>query len=303
MFNISDHIVKKQLNLVSTTTSECAEHIKSPVCSGKTTLKALSKFINTNDTNDEAIVKKAANILDCKSESCVVSHPTFRQYLSPTETTLIRRELETNFKARGPRDNNALLSNNNIDEILQQWAIIFTDFFNCPFAMMDFFETQDRLANISLPDVYLGNEKQNLGPLGGIIRRPCKTFACVLNTDISSGSGKHWVVVFVDMRNDDWSIEYFNSAGNPPPKAVDKWMANTEKDLQEFRNSGNVSKGNVFSVAVTDKIHQQSRTECGPYTLFYIRTRLEGEPFKTFFSEKITDNVMLAFREHLFRKS
>ena len=102
-------------------------------------------------------------------------------------------------------------------------------------------------------------------------------------------------------------MEYFNSAGRPPPKPMIKWMERTAARLAEYRTSkaGPLTPEGVAvtTVAVTDVDHQESQTECGLYALFYIRRRLEGAPYKLFFEQLVPDAAMTAFRKHVFRDS
>jgi hypothetical protein len=129
----------------------------------------------------------------------------------------------------------------------------------------------------------------------------------VINTDTSSGPGKHWVAVFVDCRpapDEPWTVEYFNSAGRPPPKAMVGWMERRRAQLAAYRGQLPSSRGHVcdvIAVPVTDMDHQESQTECGLYALFYIRRRLEGTPYSFFFSQLVPDAAMTAFRAHVFR--
>jgi len=313
--DIAPSNVSKILSRVSTTTSECAHNIgqMDGVCSTENTVGLIADFVQEQggarkEKKSADIIHKAAELLKCPAESCILTHPLFRQYLQveqPRSLTLVDRELEQRFKSRGPRDNRDLLDNANIDGTLRQWAQEFSDFFNCPFAMIDFEETHSPLASISMAGVYNGTEPQSLG-VPRAIRRPCKTFACVVNTDRSTGRGKHWVVVFVDMRDRAlWTVEYFNSSGNPPPKTIVRWMESTAKELRKLRTKkdGLLDPFNsVTALPVTRILHQHSRTECGPYTLFYIRMRLEGESYTFFSEDRVPDEAMGAFRQHLFRK-
>lgn len=45
---------------------------------------------------------------------------------------------------------------------------------------------------------------------------------------------------------------------------------------------------------------QQSRTECGVYSLFYIWSRLNGVPYSYFEETPVPDQLMFEFRQHLF---
>lgn len=258
---------------------------------------------------EAATVRKAAAAVGCGSESCLLAHPQFINYAEEVfglEPAHLQREKDLRFKAAGPRLGHALLNNYNIDETLQRWARVFTSFFPYPFAMMDFDRTGEPFARIDPAAVLAGEVPVDLGPGHEKKRRPCRTLGCVVNTDVSTGKGKHWVAVFVDCRGPGgWTVEYFNSAGRPPPKAMTHWMERTRARLAEARAKADpVSETDaVTAAAVTNVAHQESQTECGLYALFYIRRRLEGTPMAFFEdpSRIITDDEMTEFRKHCFR--
>ena len=298
-----------------TTTSECAEDIGCPEggpCSSEKILQAiegfadavparqeigLSPLLPTEDSAEAEAVRAAAAALNCNSESCVIKHPKFRTFAVRGGVTSqdIKKELDTRFKAEGPRDSLALLSNTHIDATMQRWARLFPEFFPCPFAMMDFDRTKESFATIDILNVLAGKEPVTLGSSIGTVMRPCTCFGCVVNTDVSSGRGKHWVAVFVDCRGPEWTVEYFNSAGNPPPRPMTEWLTRTCVKL--------CTKNPTTVIVVTDLDHQESQTECGLYAMYYIRRRLEGTPVKFFFEQLVPDAAMTAFRQHVFRIS
>ena len=302
--------VAKALAGLTTTTEECAEnidHIPGAPCSSRKMLEAITSFViektaAADAESDAEIVHAAEDALKCTSESCVIMHPTFQQYvitkhLMPEKT--LQLELAQRFKAPGPRDSMALLSNYNIDGTLQRWARVFPEFYPCAFAMMDFDRNGDYFGSTSMSSIFEGRVDTNLGPGFRQVRRKASCFGCVVNTDTSSGVGKHWVAVFVDGRqtkfNVPWTIEYFNSAGNPPPRPMVIWMARTRANLESYR------QGPVATIPVTDMDHQESQTECGLYALFYIRRRLEEVPYTFFYEQRIPDAAMTTFRQHVFR--
>jgi hypothetical protein len=218
-----------------------------------------------------AVVETAKAAVDCGTEACLVE--------AVLPSAAAEKELQTRFKPEGPWRGRALLSNVDIDGVLDRWAIEFPRFYHCEFAMMDF-ETAARFRKFRDADLLA-------------IRARHDTFACVLNTDVSSGPGNHWVAVFVDMRGSPWTIEYFNSAGNPPPVAVTRWM---EKRAAALR-----ARAQTEVATVTSTEHQMKDTECGVYALFYIRRRLEGAPPSAFMGDRLPDDEVNAFRAHLFR--
>lgn len=262
----------------------------------------------------EANKEKAAEILGCDDEACVVSHGAVVDFLvekDGNEMALkLKKEVLSHFAVAGPHDSTDLLSNFDLDGVLQGWALEFPTFFNCPFCMFDF-ETEGYLfGRIHMPAVYQGKAPQLVFSKSNpeapkTVRRPCTTFACILNTDHSSGKGKHWVCMFVDMRGDSetpWTVEYFNSSGRPPPKQIIRWMEKTADALRDLRRSLTPDGKNVVhSMPVTKLSHQQTKTECGVYACFYIRARLEGNtPWQHFSDWRIDDSSMTAFRKHLF---
>lgn len=299
------------LQRVRTDTGECAEAAgcaPGQPCSSQRVVSAIRSFVgSTEPQTDASVVKQAANILGCGSESCVVAHPRFRVHAQEVgvKSDHLDAELSRRFKPKGPRDTTQLLSNFNIDEVLQGWAVVFPKFYNFCFNMMDFERVGGSLARIDVADILEGRAPQDLGKMGGVVRRPCDTFACVLNTDVSTGRGKHWVAVFGDCRGrGEWTVEYFNSAGNPPPAPVTRWLENSAASLTRLRaqNSKKYGAAGATPLPLTDVRHQDSQTECGIYTLYFIRRRLEGGSFSEFQGARIPDDAMIEFRQHLFRK-
>lgn len=296
---ITDSIISvgnKEINeklITNTNESECNNGCN--VCSSKPVVKLMSKFINETG-NDEKIVKKIEEKLKCDTESCVLINKDFNNFIKQEvgNNNIIQYELNKNFKAKGPRNTTDLLSNYNIDETLIRWAREFTQFYPCPFSMIDFKVIKNEFCNINLTDIMSGKGSYN-DPIEGVKRRVFKTFACVLNTDVSTGRGKHWVCVFVDCRGNNWSIEYFNSSGNPPHYDVNEWMETQRANLLKIHNK-------VVTVTVTNIVHQRSNTECGMYVLYYIRSRLDGVPYTHFLSKRIDDKEVTKFRKHVFRK-
>jgi len=248
-------------------------------------------------------VDAAKKILACTTEACVVAHPHFKHFVAkkegPKGVRRLELELAARFKPPGPRDTTKLLSNFDIDGVLQQWAAsTFPRFYNFDFNMMDFERTKSSLARTNVADIVEGRVAQDLGAFGRV-RRKCDVFACVLNTDVSTGGGKHWVAVLGDCRGKSpgtpWTVEYFNSAGNPPPAPVARWMERAAGEL------AGLAPGPVKTVALTSVRHQKSQSECGLYVLYYIRRRLEGAPYSDFARALIPDGAMTEFRKHVFR--
>jgi hypothetical protein len=228
-----------------------------------------------------AAVAAAADALGCDTEACVVTHPEFKRFAAE-EAGVSRDEVEAEakaaFKPVGPRNSTALLTNFHIDAVLAQWATAHPGFHPYPFAMSDFEEMGHPLAG--LKDIGAGGSTSCAG--------------CVMNTDVSSGRGKHWVALFLDFRASPWTVEYFNSAGNPPPPHIAAWMERAAAKLAK--------KKPCEPVHVTRVRHQRGNTECGLYSLFYIYSRLTKTGWRRFEDGgDIPDDAMTEFRERVFR--
>lgn len=301
---MSSNIMKYVIGNVDVSTSEdecleCVNRAPGMPCASETMVNIIRDFVVNQNIPPEslnsakAVMGVAKKMLGRETEVGVLTHPDIKSYIVEVlPKNALTAELETRFKPAGPRDSCGLLSNNHIDNVLQRWARVFPGFYPCPFAMMDFDTNGDPFGRLNLLDIMDGNEHVYLGPALGHVKRKCDSFGCVVNTDVSSGPGKHWVAVFVDLVNG--TIEYFNSAGNPPPKVMTKWKERTRAVLA-------TRLPNAKTIAVTSVRHQKSNTECGLYSLYYIRHRLEGTPYTHFVDNLIPDDVMIKFRKHVFR--
>lgn len=202
----------------------------------------------------------------------------------------IMREIgKTNWaKPTGPADSTNLLNQYNIDEVLQDFSMaslnkdthfVNIPFYHIPFDMRDFAKANKSVLN-SL------NFKQ-------LIKNGFKTFGCVLNTDVWSGPGKHWVCIFGECKGKNVNIEYFNSSSNGLSEfiEIDEWVNRKKKEFPDL----NISIKEV----VEDEI-QKSETECGVWCLCYIKCRLEGKPHNYFMKKNVSDDEITQARKYLF---
>jgi hypothetical protein len=123
--------------------------------------------------------------------------------------------------------------------------------------------------------------------------------AVVVNGDYYDGAGKHWMAIFVDARATgdapEWTIEFFNSAAIHPESEWIDWMAKTYRELQSAN-----PRARVRRIWVDRLWHQHTKSECGPYSLFYIWARLNDVPAQYFIDNVVPDQIVLEFRQHLF---
>ena len=285
--------IDKVFSGLELTKSECLDP-NATVCSSQAMIETITSFIEIDDKIEpEKIIQMAKEKTNCDTESCVIKKLTGNLLTRD----IANKELELRFKSKGPKyDDNAWLSNFDIDGVLLRWMREFDSFMACPFAMRDFDKTHEAFSTIYLPDVYRGKYTIDLGAAGKVTRKNDK-FGCILNTDVSTGPGKHWVAAFVDMAigNDTANIYYFNSAGNKPFREMIIWQERTKKDLETI-----FSSVNIIDIVKVD--HQKEDVACGLYSLYFIRRMLEGTQY-TFFTDPknpIPDAAMNEFRRYIF---
>ncbi len=263
--------------------SECAFHVgDTKVCSGGEMIDAMHQFLTEIGTavpkKPEVVVETMKKKTNCDSELCLYSVSPFVEKIGSVMAIEAKKEL---FKPDGPQKSNDLLSNYNIDEVLDQFSKKFAGFVHIPFQMRDFAEKQTELATINLAAEY---------------RKGMKTFGCVLNTDWSNGKGIHWYCIFGDFTSEPFTLEYYNTSGNYALPQTKKWLSDTK-----FALTRDLGKP-VNEVQVLNRAIQKNDVDCGVYCLHYIWSRLEGYPY-TAFSDPATapnDDLMKQARLHLF---
>jgi hypothetical protein len=84
----------------------------------------------------------------------------------------------------------------------------------------------------------------------------------IFNLAKQGDPGTHWVSLFIDLKRN--FILFFDSNGDPPPKEV-KQLINT---INSQGKKNNINFKNV----INNLEHQQSNSECGMYSLYFIVT-------------------------------
>ncbi len=242
------------------------------VCSPKHVVEKIKEELQVDGKTPEQIIEKSKKATNCDSESCVIN----KVFDNSKEI------LDEHFKPAGPRDSTNLLSNFNIDESLELYAKKYEGFYHVYFQMIDFAKVGTELATLDLVD---------------LIKKGYKSMGVVLNTDVSTGRGIHWFCLFCDLKARPVTLEYFNSSGNKPRNEVQVWLNMTKQALEE----NNIPAKIVIASNIEHQI--DSETECGPYSLYYIWSRLNGISPEVFNKKRIPDDKMIEFRQTLFRKT
>jgi len=272
---------------------ECAFHIESKngVCMEDSFINELKTFANSIKKIVIADKKDTVNtlkeILDCKTESCILTNPEIKNFLGEAK---VSKQLDERFKPEGPYNSDDWFSNFNIDEVLDQVAIKFSDkkFLHIKYQMRDFAKN----SNSELVKTDLAVE----------YKKGIRCFGVVFNTDYSKNNGQHWFSIFGDFSKTPFTIEYFNSSGEPPLPEITSWMDRTKHHLEKELSS-EIKNIKVETVIVTNTVNQIDNHSCGSYSLYYIISRLEGVSYEYFSKNKIGDELMHTFRKYyLFRQ-
>jgi hypothetical protein len=270
--------------LIPNDISDCAVGVEGPVCTDIHTVSKIGKSLGVKSTDPKVIIDAAKEKLGCTDEKCVVHKSE-----SVLGKQLANSIIELRFKPSGPTDN-ALLSNVNIDAIMKQWASLYEGFFPYNFNMRNYasfsfrdghvLNTPDTLATIQFKDLYNGELGKKFTRVG-----------CVINTDVYQGPGKHWMALYADSKSR--TVEFFNSSGNSPSPEYVRWLEKTKIQMESLGIQASIKNNSAVR-------HQNSKSECGVYSLFYIYARLNGVPADFFSGGKIPDKWMFHFRQHLF---
>lgn len=275
-----DKIIKKILS-----SGEC--HFtkdQAAVCSPIHIVDKMKEYVEKKGVKvnkPEEVVSRMKELLDCNSESCVLRRPDFVKF-AKLNGAVLEEILDKNFKPEGPATNFGLLSNFNIDDILDQFEKRFADrkFLHIPFQMRDFEKVGTQLARVDLAQKF---------------REGYKTFGVVLNTDISSGRGIHWYCIFGKYYGDRVVLEYFNSSGRQPLAETQAWL---NKTMHHIEKEMKIPVTIWYSTNIEFQYDDHS---CGVYSVAYIWLRLEGVKPSWFKSENFNDDLMHKLRRNIFR--
>jgi hypothetical protein len=279
--------------------SECSMHVhgENGSCAPKPTIDKIRKFLvslgkysdqQVSRLTDNEIIKIAKSEVGVDKESQLYTDRRVQEFLGGSKEA--RKTLEDYFKAEGPANSTALLDNFNIDETIAKWAkhsesLFGKKFYHVPFQMIDFAQRGTELAHLNIRK---------------LMSDGYKCFGVVLNTDVSSGRGKHWFAIYGDLDHkgtdkDPIVLEYFNSSGNPPMREVANWLEAAKQDLLKNYSI------EADSVVSANRRLQNSMTECGVWSLMYILSRLKGHEPNWYYKTRANDADMIELRSFLFR--
>ena len=175
------------------------------------------------------------------------------------------------------------LSNYDIDDVMDQYEYYFPEFKFLGPSPIDF------------DSIIGGNqcvwEELCKFKLKDYIVKGIKYIGICFNLDKHDEPGSHWVTSFIDIP--EKQIYYFDSTGDPSPKEVKKLVIRVIQQGTENKMKFKFQENSPF-------VHQQSNTECGMYSLYFIIYMLLYRNFKLFKTKRIPDEEMKYLRTILF---
>jgi hypothetical protein len=261
---------------------------KSYTCYSDKSLLKMRKYWNTRHPRDKissvnsteiwkSLKIKMAN--SCKRESCWLRSKFM-------EGKLDNELVNYTFAPSAPKDwkmnPNEWLSSLDIEAVMKQYEQSYKCFEFLGPSPIDYDHHKlygecvwEELCNLNISDQI----KRNINKIG-----------IILNTDPHNKSGEHWISLFVNIKKK--IIVYFDSNGNKPPKQVQKLM-------DEIKNQGK-QLGMDFTIYKNKIEHQQTQSECGMYSLYFIVEMLKDKDLTYFLENKIDDAEVFKLRNKYF---
>jgi hypothetical protein len=235
--------------------------------------------VPNDGTNESNIVRKLMAAYTCTTERDLLSNDNVIKRLGDK---VIESE-KNRFKLKSSR-RNITSGTDTADEykVLLEWEKVFPTFKTLPVALHIKDHEADLLTYVNLAELIARYPDKKMFSIPMAI--------AVLDDD----KGLHAVGIFVDMRLDKWTIEYFDSGGVAPKAFVIEWMEAQRKLLEKKH------KRVVETYVTKNLVHQMTSTECGLHVLIYYRRRIEGIPYQLFRTTKIPDEAAINFRRRIY---
>jgi hypothetical protein len=158
-------------------------------------------------------------------------------------------------------DPDAWLSNFDIKEVLKDYEQAYPDFVLLGPVPINFNDVKTKQHSC------VSNEMCHF-QLKHYLDKGKTRIAVVFNTDKDTGPGKHWISLFIDVK--EKYMMFFDSAGKGVRDQIVDFMQKVQDQATELGIE-------LISYDNKGTEHQQGDTECGMYSLFFIITMLLGK--------------------------
>jgi hypothetical protein len=253
-------------------------------CMSKESLHTLATVINKlPDANlnlkmdDKELYKQICKFIqskyNCDNEACWLTIKELINLLDPDQLDTLKDHYRAQLPKDLIKDYTSWLSNFDIEEVLNKHHNNIKDFYFYGATPIDFRKcsVSQELCKINVKQKR-DNGYQKLG--------------IVFNTDESSGPGKHWMAMYVDLSGKNLEgqpgVYFFDSFGTSPMKEI-KQLIKKIKDTD---------KDNEYIITHNDRPIQKNTYACGFYCMHFIEHMLRGLPFKKYLRSGLNDKKM-----------
>ena len=244
--------------------------------------------IDFKNPNLRQLYDEVSNIgrskLNCETEAGLLKLDSVQKKLSPKQKKQLKEEFRTTLPPDVKKDPTAWLSNFDIDGVMKQIEAEYPEFEYYEATPIDFDKcsVNNDLCKLTLKDLQKDKKSK-----AGII----------FNTDDSSGSGKHWIALYVDMNG-------LNLDGNPGLYYIDSFANSVPEQIQElikrFEGEATEVLGKEVIVAKNTKSFQRNNYACGYYCMHFIEHMVKGLSFDKYKALPPTDAVMKEYSQTCF---
>jgi hypothetical protein len=186
------------------------------------------------------------------------------------------------------------LSDIDINAAMHQYARIVPEFEYLGTLPVDFAETTRTGACVKLCSSKPFSSVYRHGKLG----------ATVVNLDVHTGKGTHWVALALDCRKKDAPrLMFYDSTGNRPPK---RWLKSTKTAKSPYAHILSAIPGSKLrsrtakSAAYNRRTHQRKNTECGVFAMMFVDALVSGRSFEQHCMRTLSDNDAFRHRSVFF---
>jgi len=203
------------------------------------------------------------------------------------------------FRPEGPQGRFTWLNTTNIEDIMDQYEELYSDFTFLGAVPMDFDDLPSLgIAKLNFDKLY-NSGKHKVG--------------VIFNTDESYKSGAHWIALFFDLNK--FQIYFFDSYAKRPEKRVRKfvkriaeWCVKKHTNMQIDADDSFMKpdkKNNIERLKQASILYNQNRkqfknSECGVYSINFILRLLKGETITEIIGQALPDNKVNQCREVYF---
>lgn len=200
----------------------------------------------------------------CKNEKCWLEQNVVRQKFD------LVKKLEHMYRPKMPEswksNSHEWLSDYDIREVMKQYEDQYKVFGFLGVFPIDFKDTgvctKYSVCAFNLFD-FLASGKRELG--------------IVLNLDKHTGSGTHWVALFVSLNpnSSKFGFCYYDSGGVAPPQHLLPFLKELKADARMYFKDTVPNFDKRFKTQYNTKKHQAKNTECGVFSMLFLIACLE----------------------------